>query len=686
MASSSSRLLSSNDLNLRLKNKRYSPLLKEVRAHLAANPKDALSAKKFLTAFAYHAFNNPLRDEAAASEAAGCTVGAFAVLREAAEEGRLDGAKLKAAADAASNILFRGFLRDCLLEASAAVAAAVEDFLSAAGQEELAAFYARVRELIAGSVSKACRLSSGHGEARRTLSDPDNRFLGQLASSHLATRTAAAHLLNLEMLSVVARRKGGEVTVAAHKAVKEALAFTAAAAAQELPEKAARNLLTEIFKYAANFGDLLSSTDFRGLLKAMLLAAKENLSRHFWENKFVPTPRCLAIWCQLFELSLDREATEQPEELLSQLSKIAEKMCEEQRVCNVFLSFVCLSRFRLRYTQHRWRMEKEMEMERAAQKAKAGLPAPQEEDEEVKNIGDVNPYVMGLSKEQEEELLELLLQCLRHMEEASLFSTLPPPSPPLHVTLMGNMILTAADFFDLSGFSAYSEDAFVCLLKLAKAYSATRYRPPASKYRLLAAAGLLRLGCGDTKWASEAEEALKAVDPSEEEWGQLTLWAAVAKRDFHLVKFERSKRLSSLSLRRARELQDVGSIAGKVLLAELYRVRTLLCTVSGPGPEDRGEGEEEEEEVGPLELVADAYKYSASAVYYASSSYCAPSVKHPRWPELSRLAGLLDASRVHGEVLRTRMDLLTQVRMPKEMRLYAKLALEFAQSSALALG
>ncbi len=343
---SSAKVLSSNDLNARLKAKEYSSLLPEVRRHLKERPVDAVSALKFLTAFAFHAFHNRLEDAGAAALAAECAAESYSVLEKAAA---IDPASVQKAAAAANNIVFKGFLRDCWLKCAMSVSTAAASFFGAAGDSGLSGFFSEAAQCVGAEVSEAC-LRCGPDAAR------DARRLlraNQLASSHLSTRIMVLRVLRLEMLVFCARQRGGEAVPKVKEAVLSALQHVG----ENPPQNAAREVFDRIFVLCAKLGEiLLPSARARQPLREALESARDFLAKSFKEDRSnPPPPRSLTVWCHLFETELESGPSEGggAEALLSELAALSSD-CEgeedgaKSRQRRVFRAFVAHGRFRLR--------------------------------------------------------------------------------------------------------------------------------------------------------------------------------------------------------------------------------------------------------------------------------------------------------------------------------------------------
>ena len=492
------------------------------------------------------------------------------------------------------------------------------------------------------------------------------------SSTSLPTKTLSLHLLRMKAVRALVSEKSTGGAEEACKAIEQAAAFV------ETPEMQRDELAWWVFEVASNLTEAVSaSIRDKEPLRKVLAKMAECLSNRILGNRFPKEQRLLkslAILFHFLETTLEVSSDScQVEGCLSQMQRVAMKASAGAPECNLFLGYVHHARFRLSYQQHHWRVRYEMKKKSAAGEERS---REEEQRDEVLAVGDVNPYVMeGMRKEQEEEMMEQLLQsvhCMEKVPTSSALQNLLPWSQIVKKRIM-RVVSTAADFLALIGLVSHSEKASACLLRLSRTVGYTHCE-------LLALANLVRLGSSECAYG---DETTKAMNKSDAEVGQLHLCAAVAAKDLHRSEFDRADRMCELMLRRLDAKRDLNSV---VLKADVYRLKALLAAAR------KTDGKK-----GPIELSSEAFTQSSMALNRARADYLrrppssakqessSPSGIRPFWADLEALSGLFSASRIHGEVLEARLDLFAQVGMPKEMRLYSKLGMQFSQEAALPL-
>ncbi len=651
--------LSSNEMNAWLKDKEYDKVWTKVNKHLDRHAKDVISANKFLTALAFHLYHTKMENERVAREAADATVKAVDVMAEG--HALLDEATVKKVMTSANNLIFRGFLRDGWIEASLAVCGSVQELLTRLANHDLAAFFGKVKETVGTTIKLS--LESLKGDSAKEVKAMLKAMLNELAREQLPLRTLGLHKWRLELLYLLVRHSAYQKFEQVKAAVGEAINY--------VRENPTQNVVgcgcDRVFVVTVKFADFLAASSRTAhLLDEELYSARDAmLVLVKAQVKYSPSPRSLKVWCHLFENPRD-STLKYSESVASELSRLASKS-DGSATSKVLRSFAAHCKFRLSYHRLREKMANSLEVEPRARKS-------DEEMEAVKDIGDVNPYV-NMSKEQEEQMLDLLLESLNCLSEA--FEGDDYFSHAFRVGVILGMIHSTAEYLCLSGYLGQARRAFRLMWRVAKAYKM-------ENYKRLAMSNLLRCTRQDEEddMLEEGRNAFRTMDKNADA-NETPLWqlvTAVAWRDFHNGRRERAFKLCRLLLAKLQESKNASSMDAMYKVAKADALTLMAHLRSCPGAFVSIKGEDKTERLGPLEFANEAFRYSLSALKSVSVQ---SRDERSSFPSLSRLSQLLMATRVHWRVLLLRYDLFSRVRMPKEMRLYAKMAEEVVQTAAI---
>ena len=657
-------VLSSTVLNEKLKNKDYG-VLDDAKKHFSSHPADVVSANKLCTALAYHIYHNRVTDGDAADSAAGVVRTCYNILEEGIKSKTLDAAGVEKAATSAPNILFKGFLRDGWCKHVSALAPALEAFHAAAGRPQDAAVFSALK----GLADQAGKLMGGKPEVaketRRRLE------ANSLAVMNAVLRLTSIHVLHLDLLVVEGRSCGKAAvleTGAALLKVAERQAMKVAKPESQHWSNARDQLVVACIK----LGELASACNCAAMEKQFVAAGRRILTALCKATGHrPPLPRAAGCLVTAAEHQMEKKDDEGTVAVLSELESVLkkietdEKFKSGQHVVNLIRgcseSLAAIVEYRAYQKQI---SEQAKELEQAQGNKEANEASNDAED--VKEIADVNPYLVGMSIAREEGIVQRLTSAVRSWSTAcEATANFTASITGISSTLLLKIMSVAMYLLQLLGFDTQARNCAETLFKISAALS-NQYFKLCSIYTIIMQDRALPAEPIKT----DVRKMLHTLQNSKQRESSTTLFLplALAWVEYHRGHYDQSKQLCIELL--AFLGASSSGISSRVIESGVFRLLSRLQKTSSSFV---GEATHEQ---GPLELITDAFRSSLIAAHFSRSNFDGDRMS-------STNMEFFRAANAHMDVLEARVKVCEEVKLPKELRLYGKLSYEFATQCSL---
>ncbi len=668
--------LSSTELNSLLKGKEYSLVLRQVMGHFSSRPNDHVSACKFITALAFHVYHNPpspvRKGDGVAGELGDAACAAFSILSSKSVSPEV----ASKASTGARDLLFRGFLRAGCLEVSLKLSASVGRFYrETLNSVEMVSLLTKTENLIRWLMKMIETRPQVESEVRTRLKNSTvHASSWNYSTMVLAIRRLRLHVLYVASGSGADDGASKELTANLGRILKDVLSLA--------NEKISSiSVIDSILIIAAKHCEnLLAATTPDKLSSELpdLLASATSVLKNYGGQV---TPRAFSLYCTLFEENCRRGQQGGSKEIFTELLAVAEP--RDSVTFTLVRAYALVGRLLVKYTDLQLLLVEEKSKISHGEEAEHVDDKNKTEADAVKEIGDINPYMLNLSLTKEEHLYNLADQALSYLQEVfpedcnsnDIVSTTLPFSNKTVLTMLYVLSL----FFLLLDFADRSLEASSLLLKLAKTYKFT--------YFSTAALGnILKLQARVSgKVLEAAEEVLHSLhSPPIGDGNQLRyyyfLLVPCAWNSYDNQQMDRASAICGHLIRAVDGLSMTSSKC--LLLAEtnllLARIRLAKGSfVTYPACDDpqlppRCGGLRRVMEDGPLEFVAEAMYWSSTVVHRTVTCR-----------DLTTLGQCLKSYIVHREVLQARLEVCSASRLPLEMRLYAKTCMQFGQDCYL---
>eukprot|EP00095_Tigriopus_kingsejongensis_P011876 maker-scaffold180_size281610-snap-gene-1.30 protein:Tk11876 transcript:maker-scaffold180_size281610-snap-gene-1.30-mRNA-1 annotation:"PREDICTED: uncharacterized protein LOC100680231" len=649
MASQASTTLSSTSLNAWFKAGDLEAVIRATRAHLASDPADGGSVGKFLNALAYHAYHHRIEDEAGLAALVELTAQAFERLAGWPSQGSAADDKCQSAG---CNVILKRLLIDLNFPAVATVGTAFRGYALARGRPEVGEFLQQLLRFNALAADWAEQSPA----LRRDLAGllPGHR----LGSGDFALRTFFVQLLGLELRVQWIKRENGELEPY-RDATEAARAWVRAHVDRQASVACWESLLGQGLK----LGLWLGSSRRSGEAQQQLLTA---LALYTSELKplphYVPSQRVVSLYNHLLDgyaSAGDRAAIAEQAPMLTQV--LAQIQSSRHPSLGSFGLHVCLSmchfhQFRRAYDTLVEATAREIEHnERLGAQSQSEKPDPDDPNQNIKDIGDVNPYLLTLTLEKEAELFRTLKIILASLLTASNASDTALTGTGLSPNAVLRMIGCLAEFFQLFGYSSEYETTLGILYHTSQSLG---HR----EHEMVAIKALVR--AQDHFLGPVVRERIQTLLQSPIGAAHLNLSLALAWDCLHQSRWEQAFQLCASVVDQA-----AGDCPGKLIAAEAFLLLSLCSS-------------DQRITCAPPSLVHHGAQEFAFEAYRAVMVTCASLMKHAALHD-SLYIDVLRGHRLKMEIVVLRAELYKWTGLPKDLRLYGKLALQHVQSLAL---
>ncbi|CAM6053404.1 unnamed protein product [Sphagnum tenellum] len=639
-------------MNTQLKEKQYLAFFSDVESHFRLHSEDYTSASKLSTAVAFHLYFNPCEDAIVADRMGAAVASAFHVMTVRAKSVEKLAQEDKDKASTASvNILTKGFLREAWLQAARKTVGPFQHFFRATADKGMLEFMLQMEKCLDTMDEDLKQHKDIKKEVRQLLKE------NHLTSNNTEWRLFNLYHFHLELL-FLKKRQGTEVWIAnANALIEEAISFC----------------------NRFGIGALFKSKHAQKASRFLELADRILIDMCQMFPSYVPTSKLLPLYHYLYDLKNDLEDWDLAESALRKLDKILLKIESSKSASSplytvaTYQAFAKFSFWRLTYEE----LQRKVKLEVIANSKLESAPVPSRDGgtaEEALAMGDSNPYILCLTLDAEEELLDLAKGAFGILRKASEHKEKVFVSTSLTSACILRMTLGLSEFFKLIGHQEWYIDGIHLLLASAREFDNDSYKKVAQSI-------LIRYREEGEGRASELID-LAMLSDSKDNIHQLLMPAAIAWRSFFSNNVDKATQVASSVLKYVgKQQRDTSS--GRLLSADMKHLLTLgRCAPNSfvicPNPSQlpfatRYDGFDAVEN-GPLEHICDSFKDAVSATHCLSNH----KVKNLLW-----CSEMIRANNVHVEVVCTRTEMYMQIGLPMEMRLYGKLRLELTQKLAL---
>ncbi|TRY73270.1 hypothetical protein TCAL_01938 [Tigriopus californicus] len=380
-------------------------------------------------------------------------------------------------------------------------------------------------------------------------------------------------------------------------------------------------------------------------------------------GKYVPSIRIVALFNQILELAVSEKDTRQTLKVVQILQDILGRIQRGKATAiTPFSASVCLAlthfyTFRCSYDQLVSVTSQEIQSNaRLAAQTKPPENALSNDDpnDNCKDIGDNNPYVITLTAEREIELFSVLKKVLALLQEGFGLKERSLSGTGLSPNSVIRMIGCLGEFLDLLGYSPESETARGIFWEACQVFN--------NKDQEMCALKSLAQSQGELN--PSQQDRVKALLQEPKTSAQLNLSLALA---WDLLSRSRIKECFQI----CSSVLDLATsdCSGRLLVSESYWILTLCATKRRiPNPPNSLIHH------GPHELGYEAYRnimVTCASLEKQFGKYDSLLLDHMR------------SIRLKNEIIALRSHLFLWTGLAKELRLYGKIHLELVQSLAL---
>lgn len=420
-------------------------------------------------------------------------------------------------------------------------------------------------------------------------------------------------------------------------------------------------LAAKVAHYVKQKDSGMSKEIFSDLVAKMLDKTGKN------NKSYVPSVKMIfPYYCKfIFESDIgnETEAKKTLEEFSMVLSKMA-KSTQDPFTVHIYRAFIQFSFFRMAYQD----LEKvgqdfvESERKKAEMKKKAEAAAIKTVAEEIIEIGDVNPYVINLNAQMEEQLQDLAKQTLECLQEAVKHAGKTLSVEVLDTTSMFRMIGVIAQFFQLNGCSKLCIISANVMFDLAKNMNNL-------PFQCLAAAFSIQI---DLKVGKFGETVQSLNTMKNMQFEEMYCLSTLAWLYYYRSSIPETVNMAQKVLDLSSKLKLSSSFC-RIIQCSMKLLLSRVACSSEALSENLGLSEET-----PLQLNYEAYREVVTCVRSLPSQNGSNLIN-------IMLAKLI-AAELHLETLKDRTEYCTKIGIPRELKLYGGLqSFEVSQKLALPL-